>query len=63
MHTFNGVSYNLLDGDKRVDVTLAFRVIRIGEDGSVTILWKELQRKEAPKLKYVRPEKGKNSNG
>jgi len=47
----NGFKLNLLENDKRGDVTVAFRVIRKHEDGSYSILWKELQRKSAPKLK------------
>jgi hypothetical protein len=35
---------------KRLDVIVVFRVVRAHDDGSVSILWKELQRKEAPKL-------------
>lgn len=50
--TFRGYRYNLLEGDKRIDLTLAFRVIRKGTDGGVTLLWKELQRKESPRIKF-----------
>jgi hypothetical protein len=35
---------------KRLDVIVVFRVVRTHPDGSVSILWKELQRKEAPKI-------------
>lgn len=35
---------------RRLDVIVVFRVVRAHGDGSVSILWKELQRKEAPKL-------------
>lgn len=49
--TVNGFKINVLQGDKRGDVTVVFRVIRKYEDGSYGILWKELQRKDAPKLK------------
>ena len=37
--------------DKRKDIIIAFRVIRKSEDGSMTILWKELTKKGAPNLK------------
>jgi hypothetical protein len=47
----NGFKFNLLENDKRGDVTVVFRVIRKHDDGSYSILWKELQRKSAPKLK------------
>jgi hypothetical protein len=46
-----GITYNELDFDKRKDVTVAFRVVSRDGDGSVTILWKELSRKDAPKIK------------
>lgn len=47
----DGIRVNLLGDDKRVDITVVFRVIRKYEDGSYGILWKELQKKSAPKLK------------
>lgn len=50
--TFRGYRYDLLEGDKRIDLILAFRVIRKGTDGGVTLLWKELQRKESPRIKF-----------
>jgi hypothetical protein len=37
-------------GDKRRDVIIAFQVVRQDEDGNVTLIWKELQNKESPKL-------------
>ncbi|HEY0461502.1 MAG TPA: hypothetical protein VGC97_20365 [Pyrinomonadaceae bacterium] len=49
--TVQGISYNELDIDKRRDVIIVFRVVRRDADGSVTILWKELANKIAPKLK------------
>lgn len=49
---FRGYLYNLLEGDKRIDLTLAFRVIRKDSDGGITVLWKELQRRESPKIKF-----------
>ena len=48
--SLGGEAYNELDFDKRGDVIVAFRVIRRSPDGSITLLWKELQRKEAPKM-------------
>ena len=42
--------YNELEGDKRVDLIGVFRITR-REDGNLTLLWKELQRKGAPKIK------------
>ncbi len=40
----------LLQNDKREDILIAFRVVRKENDGSVTLLWKKLQSKTAPKL-------------
>lgn len=57
--TYRGFLYDLLAGDKRIDLTLAFRVIRKETDGSLTLLWKELHRKESPKLK--RSKKNQNN--
>lgn len=45
---YRGYVYNPLSDD-RSDVILAFRVIRKEKDG-ITLLWKELERKKAPKL-------------
>jgi hypothetical protein len=45
-----GVVYNELEFDKRADVTIAFRIVRWHDDGSITILWKELSRQAVPKL-------------
>lgn len=50
LQTFRGFRFNMLDGDERSDLTLAFRIIRKSEDGSISLLWKELQRKNSPKL-------------
>ena len=36
--------------DKRLDIVLAFRVIELDTDGSVTLLWKVLKSKKSPKL-------------
>lgn len=41
---------DILDGDKRDDVLTAFRVVGVNEDGSVNLLWREIERKPAPKL-------------
>jgi len=50
IQTFRGLPYDMLAGDERVDVTIAFRVLRRDEAGSFTVLWKELARKDAPKI-------------
>lgn len=46
------ITYNEFDFDKRFDVLVAFRVLKKDKDQSVIILWKELERKESPKLKF-----------
>lgn len=50
--TFHGFHFDLLAGDKRIDLTLAFRVIRKDPDGGVTIVWRELSRRESPRIKF-----------
>lgn len=52
--TFEGVSYNELDFDKRLDIVVAFQVVRRSSDGSITLLWKELQRKDSPRMTNVK---------
>ncbi|MDX6709287.1 MAG: hypothetical protein QOH96_303 [Blastocatellia bacterium] len=46
----NGRSVNLLDLDTRKDLTLVFRVVREHPDGSVTLVWKQLDVKPSPKI-------------
>lgn len=48
---FNKFRYNLINGDNRIDLTVAFRILRKEKDGSLLIIWKELTRGEAPKIK------------
>ena len=48
--TVAGIMYDELEFDKREDITIAFRIVRLEPDGSVTILWKELESKKAPKI-------------
>jgi hypothetical protein len=57
MRAVKGASYNELDFDKRRDVIVAFRVVAMEPDGSVTIVWNELQNMESPKLKVDQEEK------
>lgn len=40
--------------DKRADMIVGFRVVRKDADGGLTILWKELNRSQAPKLIYTK---------
>lgn len=41
---------NILNDDQRKDVLLVFRVVRKHEDGSLTLLYKELRRQTVPKI-------------
>lgn len=49
--TIGGISYDELDFDKRKDITVAFRIVRVNPNEGVTILWKELAEEKAPKIK------------
>jgi hypothetical protein len=48
--TFHGRLFNILEGDKRVDLTVAFRIVRKDKNGNITLLWKELGRKDSPRV-------------
>jgi hypothetical protein len=47
---FEGVRFNELSFDKRTDVLVAFRVVRMSPDRSVTLLWRELRNIDSPKI-------------
>ncbi|MBA2619995.1 MAG: hypothetical protein H0U87_02215 [Acidobacteria bacterium] len=53
----NSKFINLNFADKRIDLTVAFRIVRRDADGNITILWKELNRREAPKIVFSKSEK------
>lgn len=55
--TADDLRYFYLNSDKRTDLTIAFRIIRRDADGSITILWKELNRQDAPKIVFTKNEK------
>lgn len=44
------IKENSLESDERADVLIVFRPIRKHDDGSVTLIWKELVRQPVPKL-------------
>ncbi len=48
--SIGGVSYNEMDYDKRKDILVVFRIIDREANGDITILWKELARKDSPTL-------------
>lgn len=56
---FRGVEYDVLARDARADLILAFRVVRKSKDGSLTLLWKELERKDSPKIIFPKKKKSK----
>jgi hypothetical protein len=57
--SINGITYDEMAFDKRFDITVAFRVVRQHDDGSITVLWKEVARKESPQLGGKKKETGK----
>lgn len=50
MRRVGSFKVNVLGQDKRQDLVVALRVIRKHANGSVSLLWRELSRKSAPKL-------------
>lgn len=54
--TAKDLKFFQLEDDKRVDLTVAFRIIRKNDDGGITILWKEVDRKESPKIVFQKNE-------
>lgn len=57
LKSYRGQLFNILAGDKRIDQTIAFRVLGKTDDGSLTLLWKELSRKDAPKVLFQKRKK------
>lgn len=51
MRAVSGVSYDEMDFDKRKDVVVVFRVVEKDANGDLTILWKEISRKDSPVIK------------
>lgn len=64
MRSARGVAYNELEYDKREDITVAFRIVERGSDGSVTIVWKQLSDLESPKIRMpkMKPQVEDESN-
>lgn len=50
MSSFQGQKIDVLDGDNRSDLILAFRVLEKDSVGTLTIIWKRMARKSAPKI-------------
>lgn len=59
IQSFNGVPYDMLAGDNRLDIMVAFRVLKKDAAGNITLLWKELSRRDAPKVIFPKKEKTK----
>jgi hypothetical protein len=55
------VTYDEFEFDKRFDILIGFRVVKKDQDGSLLILWKELERKESPKLQF--PKENEQAKG
>jgi hypothetical protein len=51
------IKYLAVNLDKRTDIILAFRIVRRDSNGSLTILWKELNRQNAPEIVFEKNEK------
>ena len=47
----NGVRYNEMDYDKREDVIVAFRIVQVADDKSITLIWRQLAENLSPKIK------------
>ncbi len=45
-----GISDRHLKPNRRMDIIIAFKVIRKSDDGGLTIIWKRLYKKKSPKL-------------
>lgn len=50
LRSYNGKVYDEFKYDRRLDVVVVLKVVAIAEDGSPTLLWRELSRKKAPKM-------------
>lgn len=51
VRSVQGLRYNELDYDDREDVLIAFRIVERTEDGSITIVWRQLSELEAPRIR------------
>ena len=45
--------FEKLQNDNRLDLTIAFRIIRKDEHGNLTIIWRELDRKKPPVITFA----------
>jgi hypothetical protein len=49
--SINGVVYDEFQFDKRDDIIVVFRIINAEQNGNLTVIWRELSRKDSPGLK------------
>jgi hypothetical protein len=55
--TPNDERFSRLLSDKRIDLTLAFKIVRKDSDESLIVLWKELNKQKAPKIVFGKGER------
>lgn len=53
----SGVTYNEMEFDKRKDILVVFRIVEKDANGDLTILWRELQTKDSPKIELTKEQK------
>ena len=54
--TFLQLKFLSLDLDNRDDTVIVFRIVDLTEEGAATIVWKQLMKTKAPKLKFAKGE-------
>jgi hypothetical protein len=57
LRSIDGFKYNEMDFDKRKDITVVFRIVEKDANGDLTILWKEISRKDSPVIKIDEKDK------
>jgi hypothetical protein len=51
IRSYRGFRVDLMAGDRRFDILVAFRVVGRDEQGALTVVWRQIERKTAPKLR------------
>jgi hypothetical protein len=54
--TLNEMMFHSLSFDKRHDMIVVFRLIKTDEYGGLTLIWKEISRTDAPKIRFAKGE-------
>lgn len=54
--TMLDVKLKSLEMDTRDDIIVVFKIVRVDADRGLTIVWKELDRREAPKIRFAKGE-------